>query len=73
MVVRFFSVLFDAIFSEITLLDRGMLLANSSANTVEIASFWSSVNGFAVDDGARIGISTDAVRGFPFDVFGEGC
>ena len=66
LVVRFFSVLFDAIFSEITLLDRGMLFANSSANTVEIA-------GFAADDGARSGISTDAVRGFPFHVFGEGC
>ena len=64
LVARSCSVLLDAILSETTLVVRGILLANSSVNTVVIASFWSSVNGFAADGGAR---------GVPLDVFGEGC
>ena len=37
----------------------GMLLANSSANTAEIASFWSSVNGTLAGGGTITGMDGD--------------
>ena len=49
----------------------GMLLANSSANTAEIASFWSSVNGTLAGGGTITGISADAGRGRLPDGDGE--
>ena len=49
----------------------GMLLANSSANTAEIASFWSSVNDTLAGGETITGISADAGRGQLLDGDGE--
>ena len=49
----------------------GMLLADSSANTAEIVSFWSSVNGTLAGGGTITGISADAGRGRLPDGDGE--
>ena len=49
----------------------GMLLANSSANTAEIASFWSYVNGTLAGGETITGISADAGRGRLPDGDGE--
>ena len=50
-----------------TLLVKGLFLANCLANTVEISNFRSSVNGSAANDEATIGISIDAERVWPVD------
>ena len=49
----------------------GMLLANSSANTAEIASFWFSVNGILAGDETITGVSAHAGRGRLPDGDGE--
>ena len=49
----------------------GMLLANSSANTAEIASFWSSVNDTLAGGETITGISADAGRGQLLDGDGK--